>query len=181
MNDDFQETDSSQSDLWAKKKVLSAFLVAGILLGGAALYGEFIKSKDSSTKTETAVPYVYSVTDEYLGTYHGTQASYNLKNKYGSDMVVNGRYIRIAPIDFKLELKRDGEVNLVLTSLEDNQPNFYQGNYSFIVDRDGYLKLECNFSDGTTNPRYYLDINNVTKNTQAIKSGEPTVDLVKIL
>ena len=131
-------------------------------------------TKESSTEKAEGIPV------EFLGNYHGIQASYNLKNQYGDDMLINGNTIAVPSSDYKFLLKENNIVNLQQTNLEDNSRDYYDGTFTIISDTDKQLKIECTLSDGkTSNPIYVLSINKTNKAGQCDGTQQPSFPIEK--
>jgi hypothetical protein len=62
------------------------------------------------------------LSSEFLGNYHGIQPSYNLKNKFGDDLVINGKKVPIPSIDYKFLLTK--LTHFLITDVR-NFPCFY--------------------------------------------------------
>lgn len=129
--------------------------------------------KISDDKTE-------GLSAEFLGNYHGIQASYFMKNKSGDDLVINGNKVSIPAIDFKFTIKDNAGVSLEQINLEDNSRVNYEGTYKIISSESNTTKIECSLSDGqTSNPTYVLTINQSDKNGICNSSNEPQFSIEK--
>ena len=121
------------------------------------------------------------LSSEFLGNYHGIQPSYNLKNKFGDDLVINGKKVPIPSIDYKFLLNENNQVSLQQINLEDNQRVYYDGEIKVIENKDNILKLECSLSDGkNSNPTYILLINRLDKSVVCSSQNQPKFPLKKI-
>lgn len=117
---------------------------------------------------------------EYLGNYHGIQPSYNMKNQYGDDMIINGNKVSVPSIDYKFLLKEDNAVSLQQINLEDNSREYYDGTYKIISKENNSIKVECSLSDGkTSNPTYILSINKSNNNGICSGSNQPEFNIEK--
>jgi hypothetical protein len=118
---------------------------------------------------------------DYVGNYHGIQGSYNLKNQYGEDMIINGNKVSVPSSDYKFLIKENNIVSLQQTNIEDNSRTYYDGKYSIIIDDANKIKLKCSLSDGnTSNPEYVLEINKIDKAGTCSGSSEPVFSIEKI-
>lgn len=123
---------------------------------------------------------LHSLEAQFLGIYHGIQASYFLKNQYGDDMIVNGNKVSVPGIDYKFILKEDGIANLQQTSLEDNSRYFYDGSYSIIQEDANILSIQCNLTDGkSSNPSYTITIDKSSNKVNCKGSNDPAFKLEK--
>jgi hypothetical protein len=116
---------------------------------------------------------------ELLGTYHGVQEAYYLKNQYGNDMEVNGNKIPVPSIDYKFILKEGGIVTLQQINLDDDSRVYYHG--SFTVDNSNLsIKIVCNLSDDhSSNPTYNIEFDKSTNIIKCIGNNEPEFLLEK--
>jgi len=120
------------------------------------------------------------LSEEYTGIFHGIQPAYFLKNRFGDDMVINGRKVPVPAIDHKFLVKDNGEVALQQTSLEDNSRVYYDGTYRILESQDGYVKLECTLSDGnSSSPVYILKINAAEQTALCSGTSQPDFTLQK--
>ena len=97
---------------------------------------------------------------EIYGVYHAIAPQYNLLNKFGDDMIINGKTISIPKIDHKFILDEGGLASLQQTNTEDGTRYYYDGKFS-VVDRmsDKWIKVKCSLSDGKySNPNFLLTI-----------------------
>lgn len=118
---------------------------------------------------------------DILGIYHAISPPYNLKNKFGDDMIVNGKTIPIPSIDHKFILEKGGSVSLQQTNMEDNTRYYYEGSFSIIEREEKWKKIECSLSDGEySNPTYILTIWPLEDKALSQKSNEPDFMLKKI-
>ena len=118
---------------------------------------------------------------EYLGNYHGFQESYNLKNQYGDDMVINGNAVSVPSSDYKFLIKEKNIVSLQQINLSDNSRIYYNGKYSIVSENEDKVEIKCSLSDGSTsNPNYVLEINKIEKAGFCIGSNEPKFAIEKI-
>ena len=72
----------------------------------------------SSSSPEVAKPIV----EEWVGTFSGVCPEYNMKNKYGEDLIIRGNYVTVPSVDFTFEIY-DNNVSSIYMKSED-------GNYS---------------------------------------------------
>ena len=105
----------------------------------------------------------------------------NLKNKFGDDLVINGKKVPIPSIDYKFLLKENNQVSLQQINLEDDQRVYYDGKIKVIENKDDILKLECSLNDGkNSNPTYILLMNRVDKSVVCSSQNQPEFPLKKI-
>ena len=116
-----------------------------------------------------------------LGVYQAVAPSYNLQDKYGEDMVINGKTIPIPSIDHKFILSKGGVVSLEQLNLDDNKKYYYEGTFKIIESNNEWKKVECSVSDGEySNPKYNLTIYLIEETALVQKSNEPNFTLKKI-
>ncbi|WP_159468310.1 hypothetical protein [Dyadobacter sp. 3J3] len=143
MNDEFPESESRRADLWAGKMILYAFLIACGLLGGGALYSEFVNSDDSgivsdNNSTET----LEGLSPEYLGAYSGIQPSYGA---YVNERVTSTT-IGIAPESvFTFCFRSDNIVLLQRHMVMSEGPEEYvcKGTYEILEKSSGRTRVKC--------------------------------------
>jgi hypothetical protein len=158
-----------------------------MIIFGATILASFIFSSCGNNQENKQTQPTAVETDkqtflkpEYLGNYHGIQPSYNMKNQYGDDMMINGQKVSVPSIDFKFLVKENGVVSLQQTNLEDNSRFYYDGTIKIIEDATDILKIECSLSDGkSSNPTYTLSINKSDKTAICIGHNEPEFKLEK--
>lgn len=122
-----------------------------------------------------------SLSVEFFGNYNGIQPSYNLKNQYGDDMIINGKKITVPSSDFKFLIKENSVVTLQQTNLEVNSRIYYSGTYKIISDSSTTINIVCEITDGkNSNPKYILNINKVNKSGTCISENEPNFNFKKI-
>jgi len=120
---------------------------------------------------------------DFLGTYHGVQSGYFMKNIYGDDVIINGQKLAVPSCDYKFLFEENGIVKLQHTSLKDNTRDYYEGKYSIISQENDKYKLKCTVRSGSvSSPSYLITIN---KDKKAIcqpdgKTEEPEFNLNKI-
>ena len=117
-----------------------------------------------------------------LGVYHAIAPEYNLKNKFGDDMIINGKRISIPRIDHKFLLEKEGLVSLQQTNTDDDARYYYEGTFS-IIDRDGekWQKVKCSLSDGKySNPTFILTIYPLLNTALCQTDNAPEFTLKKI-
>ena len=68
----------------------------------------------SSSSPEVAKPIV----EEWVGTFSGVCPEYNMKNKYGEDLIIRGNYVTVPSVDFTFEI------------YDNNVSSIYIDNYS---------------------------------------------------
>ena len=108
-------------------------------------------NKVPAIKTETS-----QLSPDFLGIYHGIQPSYIIKNRFGDNMIINGKTVSLPSIDFKFLLKDNSMVSLQQTNLEDNDRVYYEGKFKIIKDTTDAVQIECVLSNGqSSNPTYY--------------------------
>jgi hypothetical protein len=118
---------------------------------------------------------------DIFGIYHAISPPYNLKNKYGDDMIVNGKTIPIPSIDHKFILGKGGSVSLQQTNMEDNTRYYYEGSFTITDIKEEWKKIECSLSDGEySNPTYTLTIWPLEDKALSQKNNEPDLMLKKI-
>ena len=118
------------------------------------------------------------LSSEFLGNYHGIQPSYNLKNKFGDDLVINGKKVPIPSIDYKFLLKENNQVSLQQINLDDNSRDYYEGTYKIISEENNSMIVECSLSDGqTSNPVYVLTIDKIDKKGLCTGANEPEFNI----
>ena len=120
-------------------------------------FSSFVYSGDLSTSTLTSVQqHNFNI----FGVYHGISPEYNMKNKFGDDMIINGNKISIPMIDHKFLIEKGGLVSLQQTNMEDNTRYYYEGKFSIIDSKkDEYYKIECSLTDGEySHPTFILKI-----------------------
>jgi hypothetical protein len=132
-------------------------------------------AKQPEDKTE-------SLSDEFLGNYHGVQPSYFMKNQFGDDMVINGNKVSVPSIDYKFLIKENAVVNLQQINLDDNSRVYYEGSYKIIKNENNSVKIECSLSDGqNSNPTYILIINQNEKKGMCMGNNEPQFSIEKLI
>lgn len=115
--------------------------------------------KSISQSEESLQKKSQELSSELLGLYHGIQPSYNMKNQYGDDMIINGKKISVPSIDYKFLIKAENIVSLQQTNIEDNTRFYYEGKYRIVSEENMKITIECQLSDGqTSNPTYNLVI-----------------------
>lgn len=111
---------------------------------------------------------------DLLGSYHGIQPSYNMKNKDGEDLIINGNKVQVPSIDYKFVVEGNHVVSLQQISLEDNMTVNYQGTYRIVSNDENTVTLECSVSDGqNSNPTYLLTINKSDKKGTCSGNNDP--------
>jgi hypothetical protein len=140
-----------------------------------------LSCSNSNHKREITNKTDRSLSVEYLGNYNGIQPSYNLKNQYGDDMIINGKIITVPSSDFKFLIKENSVVTLQQINLEDNSRIYYSGTYKIISDSSTTINIACEITDGkNSNPKYYLNINKVNKSGTCIAQNESDFNFKKI-
>jgi len=138
--------------------------------------GENVKEKEKSViNTQDIQP-------DILGIYHAIAPHYNMKNKFGDDMIINGKTISIPSIDHKFILEKNGLVSLQQTNTDDNTRYYYKGTF-FIIDENGeeWQKVKCSLSDGeSSNPTFILTIYPLLNTALCQTDNAPELTLKKI-
>ena len=78
-------------------------------------------SKVSKTKTpvnETTDTKIVEI-DTWIGTFEGICASYNMKDKYGSEMIIFGNYVTIPSVEYKFKIYDDNTCSIYMDDGED--------------------------------------------------------------
>lgn len=116
-----------------------------------------------------------------LGVYHAIAPEYNLKNKFGDDMIINGKRISIPRIDHKFLLEKEGLVSLQQTNMTDNTRYYYEGTFSIIDRQEEWQKVRCYLSDGEhSNPTFILTIYPLLNTALCETENAPEFTLKKI-
>ena len=159
-----------------KKSILSYLFVAGLLVFNTSCSSDSKEqsSQPNSEQTSSMDAAVKGLDADLLGTYHGIQPSYNMKNKDGEDLVINGNKIQVPSIDYKFVVEENHAVSLQQISLEDNMTVHYQGTYRIVSNDENTVTLECSVSDGqNSNPTYVLTINKIDKKGMCSGNNDP--------
>ena len=138
-------------------------------------------SEPNTINTELSkVNKIENLSEDFVGSYHGVQPSYFMKNQYGDDMVINGNKVSVPSIDYKFLIKKNTIVSLQQINLEDNSRVYYEGTYKIISEESITTKIECSLSDGQgSNPTYTLSINNSNKKGICTGNNEPEFSIEK--
>ena len=156
-----------------KKPVYKSVKIWHILIAIVVLFSLGEDNEKVSEKAEEN-------TADILGTYQGVAPSYNMKNKFGEEKIINGQKITIPKIDHKFILEEQGKASLQQTSMEDNSRYFYSGTYKIIETDKEWKKVECSVSDGEySNPTYILKIWPEEHKATCEKSNDPLIKLKK--
>ena len=117
---------------------------------------------------------------DILGTYHGKQPSYYMKNANGDDMIVNGQRIRIPSSIETFVIAEDNKIGYAQTDTEDNKTYNYTGTYKILEESSDVVKIKCSLSDGKySNLNITLEIYPDKKEALAIYKDDIKVDLKK--
>ena len=115
-----------------------------------------------------------------LGVYQGVQPGYNLKNKFGDDLLINGKTVPVPSIDYKFLLSEGSKVSLQQTAMNDGRRVYYEGTFRMLEDNNDRVRIECNVSDGDgSSPTYVLEIARDGGTARCTGDGQPAFDLVK--
>ena len=57
---------------------------------------------------------------EWVGTYNGMRPSYNMKNKYGEDMIISGNYVSIPAVQYTFEIYNNNMCTIYMQYGEEN-------------------------------------------------------------
>jgi hypothetical protein len=159
-----------------KKSILSHLFVAGLLVFTSSCGSDSTdqSSQLNSEQTSNTDAAAEGLAADLLGTYHGIQPSYNMKNKDGEDLVINGNKVQVPSIDYKFVVEGNHVVSLQQISLEDNMTVNYQGTYRIVSNDENTVTLECEVSDGqNSNPTYVLTINKSDKKGTCSGNNDP--------
>jgi hypothetical protein len=141
---------------------------------------EASSNTSSSQSSNAGQPKTPAITQDFVGTYHGIQPGYFLKNKNGADMVINGNKVPVPSIDYTFILNSNSTVTMQQISLDDNRRVNYEGSTRIITDNSSTLEIECLLSDGrTSKPTYTLSINKANKKAICAGSNEPVFEIEK--
>ena len=115
----------------------------------------------------------------FNGLLQGTQEGYNLKDKYGDDLIINGKRVPIPSVEHKFLFQKDFKVSLKQTSDEGLIVN-YEGTYDIVRDDTDILEIECQLSDGDmSNPKMTIEYSKINKSyTFKAKDGSPNFKLL---
>lgn len=143
MNDEFPESESRRADLWARKMVLYAFLIACGLLGGVSLYDKFVKSDDlENVSDNNSTKILEGLSPDYLGAYSGIQPSYgNYVNEKATSTTIG-----IAPESvFTFCLASGGRVVLQRHMVMSEGPEEYwcKGTFEILENNENGVKIKC--------------------------------------
>ena len=118
---------------------------------------------------------------ELDGLFQGTQDAYNLKNKFGDDIIIQGNRVTVPSSKYKFLFQEGFKVSLQQTS-EEGQIVHYEGNYQISRNDDKIILIECELTDGeysnpTMNIEYSKSNNEFTFKGQ---DGSPDFNLVNL-
>lgn len=134
----------------------------------------------SSESEEVQTNQTITLSDDFLGNYHGIQESYFLRNQDGDDMIIAGNKVPVPSSDFNFTLGEDNDAFLHQTNLETNERHYYEGSYNIISDETDLIKVEVSLSDGQySSPTYILEINKPDKKGKCIGTNEPIFNISK--
>ncbi|MEL0198865.1 MAG: hypothetical protein VW905_02560 [Gammaproteobacteria bacterium] len=120
-------------------------------------------------------------TFELLGLFQGTQDSYYLKNKFGDDLLIQGKRVPVPSIEYKFLFENNSKVSLQQSS-KDGDRAYYDGNYTVIENDDKIVLIECKLSDGEySNPTMTIEFSKLNNRyTYRGMNFEPDFNLTKI-
>ena len=75
-------------------------------------------SKTNIPVNKTAETKVVEI-DQWVGTFEGTCASYNMKDKYGEEMVIYGNYVTIPSVKYKFKIYDNNTCSIYMDDGED--------------------------------------------------------------
>ena len=158
-------------------KTLYTLICATALIFSSCGNGSSEGQSSAESKT-TNQPKPSTIPQEFTGSYHGIQPGYFLKNKNGSDMVINGNKVPVPSIDYTFTLNSNSSVSLQQINLDDNSKVNYEGTVKILTDNSNTLEIECSLSDGSTSkPTYTLTINKSNKTVICRGNNEPDFQL----
>ena len=160
------------------KKILLLLLCVPLIFS----CGENKEKKEETNKENKSVITVHDNESDILGIYHAISPPYNLKDKFGDDIIINGKTIPIPSIDHKFILEKEGVASLQQINMDDNTRHYYEGTFSIIeLNEDKSKKVKCSLSDGEySNPTYTLTIWPLKDKALSQKSNEPDFILKKV-
>jgi hypothetical protein len=155
-----------------------------ILLNIALILVNFLTncSNGNTDKTKTTVNKIEDLPSKFIGSYVGVQESYNLLNKNGEEMVINGEFVSVPSSIYKFIIRNKGEVILLQITKEGKltTTSEYYGDYEIISQDENQAKIKCSFNSGdVSNPEYILTLNDAIKKYLCNSSNEPELILDK--
>ena len=118
--------------------------------------------------------------DIIIGLYSGVQPSYVMKDKFGDDLVINGKKLTIPSAEYKYFFDKNNLVSLKLTALEENGKSYYyEGNYSVITEDKNKIVLECKIylKETNSNPIHTITIDKTNKTATEKGDDDSEVEL----
>jgi hypothetical protein len=131
-----------------------------------------VESSTGSQSTSANYP------TEIIGSFSGQQASYNLKNKDGNEMIIRGNPVTVPSFDALFTLSNNGEVEFIQQS--SGMKVVYNGNFQVIENTSNNIQVKCDVStsDHTSKPTYILNFDKTTNEITCIgSSNEPVFTL----
>jgi hypothetical protein len=99
-------------------------------------------SSQSSKRTQDG-----TAGNDIQGTWTGIQPEYNLKNKEGEDMVLNGQKVRIPACKWEFVLRIGQSISAGQENLEDHKTAFYYGSpVDDMKYNNGVILIDCTIS-----------------------------------
>jgi hypothetical protein len=118
-------------------------------------------------------------TPNFLGEYNGIQSSYMLKDKFGDDLILNGKKVPVPSAEYKYMFQKDNIVSMKQTNLENNSSYIYEGTYSIKSEDNKIFILECNlhYKQTDANPIHTIVINKIDKSATSKSDDGTNVEL----
>lgn len=139
------------------------------------------RTKESTSDVNSEELQMVKFSHDLIGIYHGIQPGYVLKDRYGDELIIDGKRIHVPSIDYKFEIGENGNINLEQINLEDNDKHYYKGCYKIIVDDNNEITIKCFLIDNQgSNPKCLLRIDKTLKKATYIAENEPQFKLERI-
>jgi len=112
------------------------------------------------------------------GIYHGVQDEYNMKNKFGDDVLIAGKSVTVPSTDYKIIIGEDKSIEVQQTSLADNSRYYMSGIYTVVSQQDSIFELSCHLTDEPkSNIEYTLKVNVLTFNAKCSGLNQPDFEV----
>jgi hypothetical protein len=103
-------------------------------------------------KSDTVIAAEVDMKDKTLlklisGIYHGVQDEYNMKNKFGDDVLIAGKSVTVPSTDYKIIIGEDKSIEVQQTSIADNSRYYMSGSYTVVSQQDSIFELSCHLTD----------------------------------
>jgi len=119
--------------------------------------------------------------DEIIGSFYGSQQSYNLKNKDGDEIIIRGNPVIVPAYNVLFSLSKNGNVQFIQQA-ENGEKVFYNGSFK-ILDNDATgIRVECNVKEanGTSSPTYTLVYDKTSNAITCRNNSEPIITLNRL-